>query len=212
MPIINARDPSGIGKRKGLRRRSFRTCDRLGAAIPLPKRVSPPATEVGLSGPTKLLISRENELGLRGGPRGGPSEGRAGNQRDQCETSDKCLHHISPCLSTTVPDFPATEKTDALCLVFPKEIGSALFPKELGSAPRSDQLYLWIYWISQRSKALYFGFVSSRHSLGFDLGSAWPVCHAVQNRCGAAATRIEIFCQGWSVSCNCLFPSHDGPR
>src|SRR5262249_39993110 len=35
--------------------------------------------------------------------------------------------------------------------------------------------------------------LSSRHSLSFDLGSAWPVWHAVQNRCGADATRIEIF-------------------
>jgi hypothetical protein len=104
MPVINARDPSGIGKRKELCRRSFRTCDRLGAAIPLPKRVSPPGTEVGLPGLTKLLISRENELGLRGSPRGGPSEGRAGNQRDQCESSDKCLHHISPCLGTNRED------------------------------------------------------------------------------------------------------------
>jgi hypothetical protein len=90
------------------------TCGRLGAAIPLPKRVSPPVTEVGSSGLTKLLISRENELGLRGSPRGGPSEGRAGNQRDQCESSDKCLHHISPCLWTTVRDFPATAGA-ALC-------------------------------------------------------------------------------------------------
>jgi len=37
--------------------------------------------------------------------------------------------------------------------------------------------------------------LSSRHSLSFDLGSAWPVWHAVQNRCGADATRIEIFRQ-----------------
>ena len=66
-------------------------------------------TEVGSSGLTKLLISRENELGLRGSPRGGPSEGRAGNQRDQCESSDKCLHHISPYLWITVRDFPAAE-------------------------------------------------------------------------------------------------------
>jgi hypothetical protein len=44
-------------------------------------------TEVGSSELTKLLISRENELGLRGSPRGGPSEGRAGNQRDQRESN-----------------------------------------------------------------------------------------------------------------------------
>jgi hypothetical protein len=55
-------------------------------------------TEVGSSGLTKLLISRENELGLRGSPRGGPSEGRAGNQRDQRKSSDECLHDTSPCL------------------------------------------------------------------------------------------------------------------
>jgi hypothetical protein len=149
-------------------------------------------TEVGLSGPTKLLISRENErawrVSLRGGPSGGgPSEGRAGDQRDQCESSDKCLHHISPYLWITVRDFPATE-TDALCFVFPKEIGSvfpkeigsAYFPREIGSAPRSDQLYLWIYWISQRPKASYFGLLSSRHSLSFDLGSplAGPPCRS----------------------------------
>ena len=92
-------------KRQSCRRR-FRSwsdrssiiCGRLGAAIPLPKRVSPPVTEVGSSGLTKLLISRENELGLRGSPRGGPSEGRAGNQRDQRESSDQRLHDTSPCL------------------------------------------------------------------------------------------------------------------
>src|SRR5262249_13390374 len=69
------------------------TCGRLGAAVPLPKRVSPPVTEVGSSG-----LTRENELGLRGSPRGGPSEGRADNQRDQCEGSDQRLHDTSPCL------------------------------------------------------------------------------------------------------------------
>jgi hypothetical protein len=61
------------------------------------------------------------------------------------------------------------QKTDASCFVFPKEIGSvfpkeigsAYFPREIGSAPRSDQLYLWIYWISQRSKASYFGLLSA---------------------------------------------------
>jgi hypothetical protein len=84
-------------------------------------------TEVGLSGPTKLLISRENEgawrVSLRGGPSGGgPSEGRAGDQRDQRESGDKCLHHITPYLWITVRDFPQ-QKTDALCFVFPKEIG-----------------------------------------------------------------------------------------
>src|SRR5262249_44919549 len=72
-----------------------------GAAIPLQKGLPPPVAEVGLSGLTKLLISRENELGLRGSTRGGPSEGRAGNQRDQCKSSDKCLHQISPCLCAT---------------------------------------------------------------------------------------------------------------
>jgi hypothetical protein len=35
---------------------------------------------------------------LRGSPRGGPSEGRAGNQRDQRESSDQRLHDTSPCL------------------------------------------------------------------------------------------------------------------
>src|SRR5262245_5238173 len=53
--------------------------------------LSPPVTEVAFSGLTKLLISWENELLLRGSPRGGPSEGRAGDQRDQCESSHKCL-------------------------------------------------------------------------------------------------------------------------
>ena len=92
-------------------------------------------TEVGLSGLTKLLISRENERAWRVIPRGGPSEGRAGNQRDQCESSEKCLHHISPCVD--IRDLPATEKTDALCLLFRTEIGSASLPNEMGSAPRS---------------------------------------------------------------------------
>ena len=63
------------------------------------------------------------------------------------------------------------QRTDVFCFVFPKvpkEIGS-VFPKEIGltspteicSAPRSDQLYLWIYWISQRPKASYFGLLSA---------------------------------------------------
>jgi len=85
-------------------------------------------TEVGLSGPTKLFISWENELGLRGRLRGGPSEGRAGEQRDQRESSDKWLHHISPCLWTTVGDFPATEEERRLVPCIPKEIGSAYCP------------------------------------------------------------------------------------
>jgi hypothetical protein len=86
-------------------------------------------TEVGLSGPTKLLICRENERARRVSPLGGPSEGRAGDQRDQCESSDKCLHHISPYLWITVRDV-LQQKTDALCLVFPKEIGSAYSPRK----------------------------------------------------------------------------------
>jgi len=61
-----------------------------------------------------------------------------------------------------IRDLPATEKTDALCVLFRTEIGAASLPNEMGSAPRSDQLYLWIYWISQRSKALYFGLLSDR--------------------------------------------------
>jgi len=31
---------------------------------------------------------------------------------------------------------------------------------------------------------------AGRGTLSFDLGSAWPVCHAMQDRCGADATRI----------------------
>jgi hypothetical protein len=98
----NARTPTRLNPERiasllpRVRRRMPVRCGRLGAAIPLPKRVSPPVTEVGSSGLTKLLISWENELGLRGSPRGGPSEGRAGNQRDQRESSDKCLHDTSP--------------------------------------------------------------------------------------------------------------------
>jgi hypothetical protein len=82
-------------------------------------------TEVGLSGPTKLLISRENELGLRGSPRGGPSEGRAGHQRDQCESSDKRLHHFSPYLWITVRDVLQQRRPTPSALYSPKEIGSA---------------------------------------------------------------------------------------
>jgi hypothetical protein len=81
-------------------------------------------TEVGSSGLTKLLISRENELGLRVSPRGGPSERRGGNQRYQRESSDERLHRISPCLWTMVQQEP-----DASCCVFGMEVGSA---------PRSD--------------------------------------------------------------------------
>src|SRR5580704_3298030 len=63
-------------------------CAGLAAAIPLPQGIAPPVTEVPPSGLTKFLISRENELGLSGSPRGGPSEGRAGNQRDQREWAE----------------------------------------------------------------------------------------------------------------------------
>jgi hypothetical protein len=68
----------------------------LAAAIPLPQGIAPPVTEVPLSGLTKFLISRENELALRVSPRGGPSEARAGNQRDQRESGDKRFHDASP--------------------------------------------------------------------------------------------------------------------
>jgi hypothetical protein len=95
---LNPREKSCRPRFRSWSDRSSITCGRLGAAIPLPKRISPPVTEVGSSGLTKLLISRENELGLRGSPRGGPSEGRAGNQRDRRESSDKRLHDTSPCL------------------------------------------------------------------------------------------------------------------
>jgi hypothetical protein len=70
-------------------------CAGLAAAIPLPQGIAPPVTEVPPSGLTKFLISRENELGLSGSPRGGPSEGRAGNQRDQRESGDKRFHDAS---------------------------------------------------------------------------------------------------------------------
>jgi hypothetical protein len=69
-------------------------------------------TEVGSSGLTKLLISRENELGLRGSPRGGPSEGRAGNQRNQRESSDKCLHDTSPCYGPSSVDLCISGEAD----------------------------------------------------------------------------------------------------
>jgi hypothetical protein len=36
-----------------------------------------------------------------------------------------------------IRDLPATEQTDALCLLFRTEIGSAYLPNEIGSAPRS---------------------------------------------------------------------------
>jgi hypothetical protein len=93
--------PKRQSSRRRFRSRSDQSsirCGRLGAAIPLPKRVSPPVTEVGSSGLTPLLISRKNELGLSGSPRGGPSEGWADDERDQPDSSDKCLHNTSPCL------------------------------------------------------------------------------------------------------------------
>jgi hypothetical protein len=61
------------------------------------------------AGLTKLLISRENELALRGSPARRAEQRSGWNQRDQCESSDKRLHHISPCLGITVRDSPATE-------------------------------------------------------------------------------------------------------
>src|SRR5215831_14978938 len=99
--LRNTKVPSCRRRYRSRSDRSSITCGRLGAAIPLPKRVSPPVKEGRLVRTNKVLVSRENELGLRGSPRGGPSEGRAGNQRDQCKSSDKCLHHISPCLCAT---------------------------------------------------------------------------------------------------------------
>src|SRR5262249_58332165 len=121
---------------KGVRRagveagggRTWKTGGRVGAVVPRQKSVSPPVTELGLSGPTKLLISRENERAWRVIPRGGPSEGRAGNQRDQCESSDKCLHHISPYLWITVRDFPAAEDR-RLVLCIPHG-NSSVFPRK----------------------------------------------------------------------------------
>src|SRR5258708_18939475 len=95
--------------------------DRDGASIPLPGGVPPPVTEVGLSGPTKLLICRENERARRVSPRGGPSEGRAGDQRDQCESSDKCLHHISPYLSITVRDVLQHRRPTPCALYSPRK-------------------------------------------------------------------------------------------
>ena len=68
----------------------------LRTAIPLPQGISPPVTEVGLSRPTALLIGLENPVGLSGRPRRRPSECRAGNQRDQCESSDEHLHGPLP--------------------------------------------------------------------------------------------------------------------
>src|SRR5262249_48927116 len=103
--------------------------DLLGADIPLPQGVPPPVTELGSSGLTKLLISRENELGLRGSPLRGPSERRAGNQRYQRQSSDKRLHHISPCFWASFVISCNSRRADASCCVFHCEISSA---------PRSD--------------------------------------------------------------------------
>ena len=49
-----------------------------------------------------------------------------------------------------------------------RRVARSILKANRRSAPLG-QLYLWIYWISQRSEALYFGFVGSRHCLGFDL-------------------------------------------
>src|SRR5262249_25454499 len=119
---------------------------RLGAAVPLQRGVSPPVTEVGLSGLTTLLISRENELGLRGSPRGGPSEGRAGNQRDQCESSDKRLHHISPCLWTFV--IFLQQRRPTLCAFYSvrNRLSATLGPfisLDLLDKPTIESLILW---------------------------------------------------------------------
>jgi hypothetical protein len=53
-------------------------------------------TEVGLPRLTALLISLEDPVGFSGRPRGRPSKCWAGNQRDQCESSDERLHDTSP--------------------------------------------------------------------------------------------------------------------
>jgi hypothetical protein len=146
---------AGVDTDRGSDRSSI-TYGRLGATVPLPKGISPPVTEVRLSGLTKLLISRENELGLRESPCGGPREGRAGNHRDQCESSDKSLHHISPCL-WTVRDFSCKreDRRHVPCIpqgnrlsVFTKEIrlGAALGPVislDLLDKPTIERLILW---------------------------------------------------------------------
>jgi hypothetical protein len=68
----------------------------------------------------------------------------------------------------TVRDFPAAEDRRLVLgipqgnrLSIPQGNRLGIFNLEIGSAPRSDQPYLWIYWISQRSKASYFGLLSA---------------------------------------------------
>jgi hypothetical protein len=67
-----------------------------GAAIPLPKGIASPVTELGSSRLTELLIRLEDKVGLIGSRCGLPREGRGRHQRDQRESSDERFHDASP--------------------------------------------------------------------------------------------------------------------
>src|SRR5262245_44739168 len=118
---------------------------RLNAAIPLPKRVSPPVTEVCSSRLTKLMVSRENELGLRGSPRGVPSEGRAGHQRDQRESSDSAfmirLHIAEIVLRLCISEGQFARRA-AVCRHRKTDRGETMFIPEIarirGEPPQAD--------------------------------------------------------------------------
>src|SRR5262249_34733604 len=80
--------------------------------------------------------------------RNGLSEGGAGNQRDQRESSDKRFHDASPCCGRFVRDFLQQRQADGRCCAVIKEIGSPRLP---------DELYFGIDCVTQRSTPSYFG-------------------------------------------------------
>src|SRR5262245_22112223 len=81
------------------------------------------------------------------------SEGRAGKQRDQCESSDERFHDASLHVYGRRPWVPATAAGRRPLLADLREIGPSI---------SSDELYFWIYRLTQRWKPSYFGLVLSR--------------------------------------------------
>lgn len=100
--LLGSRSPIARARSASLRRFAGQT-DRnpafivtSGAAIPLPKGIASPVTELGSSRLTELLIRLEDKVGLIGSRCGLAREGRGRHQRDQRESSEERFHDASP--------------------------------------------------------------------------------------------------------------------
>jgi hypothetical protein len=82
-----------------------------------------------------------------------------------------------------IRDLPATEKTDAFVRSIPH--GNRL-------SATLGQLYLWIYWISQRSKALYFGLSACLGGLPRRAKPLWRGSHSDPNFSSRLITCLAI--------------------